>query len=98
MYTNADDKLICQICKGGTFIKRNGKYYFEAVEALTIEHFPKEHRGQYLALCPKCSAMYKEFIKNDKNAMAEVKNTLMSTGLLEIPIKSWCRKDKHSLC
>jgi len=45
------------------FKKRNGEYYFEAVELLSKDDFPKEHHSQFIALCPLCSAKYKEFIK-----------------------------------
>ncbi|MBU1207326.1 MAG: hypothetical protein KKH04_10435 [Proteobacteria bacterium] len=33
------------------------------VEALSRDHFTKEHEAQFLALCPLCAAMFKEFVK-----------------------------------
>ena len=32
--------------------KRDGMYYFEAVEALSSVHFGREHEAQFLAPCP----------------------------------------------
>jgi len=57
-YTNDAGQMICQICKEEMpFRKRDGEYYFEAVEALSRDHFAKEHEAQFLALCPLCAAM-----------------------------------------
>ena len=87
-YKNADGQMICQICKDEMpFRKRDGEYYFEAVEALSKDHFPKEHEAQYLALCPLCSAMYKEYIINDKDSMVDLKNKLMNTDEFEVPLR-----------
>ena len=62
-----DNKMECQMCKQDMpFKKRNSEDdYFEAVEALRRDHFPKEHEAQYLALCPECAAKYKEFVKRE---------------------------------
>jgi len=68
-YTNENGEMLCQICRKVPFKKRNGEYYFEAVEALSRDYFPKEHEAQFLALCPLCAAMYKEFVKADNEAM-----------------------------
>lgn len=71
LYTNDDGIMICQICKKEMpFKKRNGEYYFERVEAFDI---PVEHEANYLALCPICSAMYTEFIKNVPEKWNELK-------------------------
>ena len=79
-YMNDSDQMICQICeKEMPFKKRNGEYYFEAVEALSRDHFPKEHEAQFLALCPLCAAMYDEFIKQDDNAMEKFKEELVGS-------------------
>ena len=79
-YTNDSDQMICQICeKEMPFKKRNGEYYFEAVEALSRDHFPKEHEAQFLALCPLCAAMYDEFVKQDDNAMEKFKEELVGS-------------------
>ena len=42
--------------------KRDGEYYFQAVAALFKNHFTREHKAQFLALCPLCVAMYSEFV------------------------------------
>ncbi|MCY3682401.1 MAG: hypothetical protein OXH16_13450 [Gemmatimonadetes bacterium] len=77
-YTNQDDQLICQICqKEMPFKKRDDEYYFEAVEALSIDYFHKEHEVQFLALCPECAARYKEFVKRDKSALRALYHALM---------------------
>ena len=69
------------------FKKRNGQYYFEAVEALSRDYFAKEHEAQFLALCPQCAAMYKEFVKNDEGAMESFKNALINSEDAEVPLK-----------
>jgi hypothetical protein len=69
------------------FKKRNGKYYFEAIEALSGDYFSKEHEAQYLALCPLCAAMYKEFVKHDEGAMESLKNALINSEEPEVPLQ-----------
>ena len=87
-YTNDVDQMICQICKEEMpFKKRDSEHYFEAVEALSKEHFIKEHEAQFLALCPECAARYKEFVKHDENVMPEMKNKLANSDSLEIPLQ-----------
>jgi len=87
-YTNDDGQMICQICKEEMpFKKRNGQYYFEAVEVLSKKYLPKEHESQYLALCPLCAAMYKEFVKNDEGAMESLKNALINSENGEVPLQ-----------
>lgn len=82
-----DDQMFCQICgKEMPFKKRDGEYYFEAVEALDKEHLPLEHERQFLALCPECAARYQEFIKNDKGAMRKMIDRLMGSADGEIPL------------
>ena len=68
------------------FKKRDGEYYFEAVEIFK-GYFKKEHEAQYLALCPLCSAMYNEFVKLDEEAMAELKHAIQNTDECEIPLR-----------
>ena len=86
-YTNEAGQMICQICKEEMpFRKRDGEHYFESVEVLSIDHFPKEHEAQFLALCPLCAAMYKEFVKQDEGAMADLKNVLMNTDDFEVSL------------
>lgn len=87
-YKNKDGQMICQICKEEMpFIKRDGEHYSEAVEALSRDHFPKEHEAQFLALCPVCAAMYNEFVKQDEEAMVNMKNALMNSEGFEIPLR-----------
>ncbi len=87
-YTNDAGQMVCQICKEEMpFKKRNYKYYFEAVEALSREFFSREHEAQYLALCPVCAAMYKEFVKCDEIAMKNLSDALKSSDELKLPLK-----------
>ena len=87
-YTNESNQMICQTCKEEMpFKKHDGEYYFEAVEALSKEHFSKGHEAQFLALCPLCAARYKEFVKNDANAMQEMRNKLANSEGIEISLQ-----------
>ena len=80
--------MICQICeKEMPFKKRDKEYYFEAVEALSRNYFAKEHEAQFLAMCPLCAAMYKEFVKHDENTMKFLKNALINSENLEVPLQ-----------
>jgi hypothetical protein len=88
-YTTETGQMVCQICKNAMpFKKRDGEYYFEAVEALSRDHFPKEHEAQFLALCPLCAAMYKELVKKDEAAMADLRKALLNMAVdhSEIPL------------
>ena len=86
-YTNRDGIMMCQICKEEMpFKKRNGEYYFEAVELLSKHNFSKEYEAHYIALCPLCAAMYKEWVKKDKTAMQRLKEMIMKSDNPEIPI------------
>ena len=88
-YTNDLNQMICQICaEEMPFKKRDGEYYFEAVEAFTLYYFHKEHNAQFLALCPLCAAMYKEFIKRDESAMENLYHSLKKSCDLEVPLES----------
>jgi hypothetical protein len=87
-YTNDEGQMICQICKEEMpFRKRDGEYYFEAVEALSRNYFTKEHEAQFLALCPLCAAMYNEFVKHDEGAMESLKNALINSEDTEVPLQ-----------
>ena len=68
------------------FKKRDGEYYFEAVEVLSKDYLPREHESQYLALCPLCAAKYKEFVKREDSAMKEVCRALMESNKLEVQL------------
>ncbi|SHH81152.1 sacsin N-terminal ATP-binding-like domain-containing protein [Desulfofustis glycolicus] len=86
-YTNEADQMVCQICKEEMpFRKRDGAHYFEKKEVLSKKYLPKEHETQYLALCPLCAAMYEEFVKSDDDAMADLRDKLVSTVDCDIPI------------
>ena len=79
--------MVCQICKDEMpFMKRDGEHYFEAVEALSRDYFPKEHEDQFLALCPLCAAMYKEFVKRDEDVMKRLYEWLKDSEELELPL------------
>ena len=80
--------MVCQICKKEMpFKKRNGEYYIKAVEALSEDYFIKEHEAQFIALCPLCAAMYKEFVKRDKDAMKELHRVLKDSDDLKVPLQ-----------
>ena len=84
-YTNESNQMICQICKEEMpFRKRDGEYYFESVEALSREYFPKEQKAQFLALCPVCAARYKEFVKRDETTLEELYHALKNSDELEV--------------
>ena len=86
-YTNEDGQMICQICKEEMpFRKRDDAYYFEAVEVLSKEYLPNEHEAQFLALCPLCAAMYKEFVKRDEDAMKGLCDVLKASDKSEAPL------------
>ena len=102
-YTTEMNNVECQMCRQYMpFKKRNSdEDYFEAVEALKKDHFPKEHEAQYLALCPECASKYKEFVKRDKKARENLHNALKNSDEPEIrlelgdfEIRIWF-KEKH---
>lgn len=87
-YTNLSNQMICQICENEMpFKKRDGEYYFEAVEALSKEHLSKEHEAHFLALCPLCAAKYKEFLKRDKIAIKKLYQALRSSDDIKVPLQ-----------
>lgn len=87
-YTNNDGQMVCQICKEELpFKKRNGQYYFVAVEALSNVYFSKEHEAQFLELCPLCAAMYKEFVKPDDIAIKDLNNAIKTSEKPEVSLK-----------
>ncbi len=88
LYTNDLGEMTCQICEEKMpFKKRDGEYYFEAVEILTSHYFPKEHEAQLLALCPECAARYKYFVIGDISAMEALKKQLMSSNNLKVSVQ-----------
>ena len=89
-YTNDAGQIVCQICQEEMpFRKRDGEYYFEAVEALSRDYFRKEHEAQFLALCPVCAAMYKEFVKHPEGTsiMKDLHLALMNSEKPEVSLK-----------
>ena len=48
--------------------------------------FSKEHPAQYIALCPVCAAKYKEFVKNNKDALELLKIDILTTDNLEVQV------------
>ena len=87
-YTNDSGEMDCQLCKQAMpFKNREGKPYFEAVEALTNDHFTKEHEAQFLALCPECAARYTEFVKRVPEAVVNLKNELVKVDGLEVSLQ-----------
>ncbi len=88
LYTNDADQMVCQICeKEMPFRRRDGEYYFEAVEAFSLAYFRKEGEAQFLALCPLCAAMYQEFVKRDEEQEAEFYQALQSAEELAVPVR-----------
>ena len=85
-YTTDGNGIKCQMCRQDMpFKKRNSdEDYFEAVEALKKDHFPKEHEAQHLALCPECAAKYKEFVKRDAIVRETLYNLLKNSEFPEI--------------
>ena len=99
-YANETDEMLCQVCKEEMpFKKTDGKYYFVAMEALTIKfksdelpeyHFPKEFVAQYLALCPECAARFDYFVRTVRDGetiMEELRNHLINSEDLDFPLK-----------
>lgn len=77
LYTNDDEKMVCQVCEEEMpFKKRDGDYYFEAVELFSDT--TSEHEEAYAAMCPICAAKYKEFIKSNNDKMRALKDTVLS--------------------
>jgi len=88
-YTNANDEMVCQLCKKVMpFKKKNGDYYFESVELLTKEQICKESESLYLALCPTCAAKYKEYIKFDNSKIRTIVKQIQSNDIGEITIET----------
>ena len=86
-YTNNKGQMVCQICKEEMpFRKRDKEYYFESIEMLSKKFFSKEHETQFLALCPLCAAMYKEFVKHDERAMINLRSMLSKYETPDIPL------------
>ena len=83
-YTNDDGQMVCQICEGEHFKKRDDEYFFEAVEAVSDNS--KENASGFIALCPLCAAMYKEWVKKDDAAKQLFIERVFSQEDMNIPI------------
>lgn len=55
-YSREDGEMHCQACQLEMPFKVDGRPYFEAVQFLP--HLLRQHKENYLALCPLCAAMY----------------------------------------
>ncbi len=88
-YTD-DSKMVCQMCEEEMPFKKRNSHddYFEAVEALRKDHFPIEHRAQYIALCPLCSAKYKEYVKKDPQVRQTLYNALKVSDVPEVSMQT----------
>ena len=61
-YTNGDGELVCQICEDVMpFKKKDDSWYFEAVQLLDNPEL--ELDATSVALCPTCSAKFKEYVQ-----------------------------------
>lgn len=77
-YTNNKNQLVCQICENEMpFRRRDGRYYFEAVQL--FDDLSREYEAAYVALCPLCAAKFKELVKKD-----EKQREFLSTKILSI--------------
>ncbi len=85
-YTDADDRMVCQVCRQEMpFRRKDGKHYFERVEAFALS---REYKANYLALCPVCAAKYNEFIVHGENgARDELRKAFAAGGALETPVR-----------
>ena len=83
------NNMECQMCRQDMpFKKRNSDDdYFEAVEALGRDYFPKEHEAQHLALCPECAAKYQEYVKKDRTAQKSLHNLLKDSDEPEVRLE-----------
>ena len=85
-YTNDDDQLTCLICQYEMlFRKKDGRYYFEKVEAFDLVG---EHGANHLALCPVCAAKYDEFVfHGPSDARGNLRQAFLQMGdALELPV------------
>ena len=84
-YSNEDSKLICQMCEEEMpFRRRDGEYYFEAVQL--FDDLTREHAAAYLALCPLCAAMFKEFVKRDEKQREDLRTRIANGKDLQFTI------------
>ena len=84
-YAKESAQMVCQICEGEMpFKKRDGQYYFEAVQI--SDDLEIENEALYLALCPVCAAKYKEYIKWNPGAIEKFINDIRNSEIPKITI------------
>ena len=66
------------------FRRRDGRYYFEAVQI--FDDLAKEHVAAYVALCPLCAAKFKEFVKRDEMHCHDLRDRIERGGELRFDI------------
>lgn len=66
--TNKNNQVVCQMCDENMPFKVHGEDYFEAVEFVDRS---KEHKANYLALCPNCSAEFQHACPTDDASLIE---------------------------
>jgi hypothetical protein len=70
LYTNRADEMVCQAChKEMPFRLADGFHYFEAPEFL--DDAPSEHTENHLALCPVCSAKWRNARKTSTEELRD---------------------------
>lgn len=85
-YTNDKEQLVCQICENEMpFRRRDGRYYFEAVQLL--DDLAKEHVAAYVALCPLCAAKFKELVKRDEKQRQRLREDIVNSEELRMELE-----------
>ena len=85
-YTNDKEQLVCQICENEMpFRRRDGRYYFEAVQLL--DDLAKEHVAAYVALCPLCAAKFKELVKRDEKQRQRLREDIVNSEELRMGLE-----------
>jgi hypothetical protein len=85
-YTDDAGLMYCQMMhEVMPFKKRNGQYYFEAVEM--FNDLAREHHAVYLALSPVAAAKYKEFVKTDPKTMTAYRGAILGSQAKRIPLR-----------
>ncbi len=72
-YKTGRDIIVCQICHHAMpFRKKDKNWYFEDVEMFKNSIVEKSDECTHIALCPICSAKYKEYLKNDEEKQLNI--------------------------
>jgi hypothetical protein len=92
-YTNADGRMVCQICNRELpFRLADGSYYFERVEL--IPGLSREHPQNHLALCPNHGAMWR-YANGSRESLAELVDA-MKGNLLTVELAGRPRKARFT--